>query len=224
MALLYNEEEYTWKVKDLFLDHISGFGFFSHRFRHLWEVGMYLYWQIKDCPDLSGCCGGTHHTRKQVHGCRRGTVLFLLKRNRSCHAGESFTIPDPKRSDPWDSLWATRQYPIWTGKVDWQGFDCPVLSGITLWTSIPENLLFNKGWINMSVELKLPPIYSQKWKRLLSGSDQAEVNRISRRRRPSGKKVISLSDRYPEGAFRYDRCRTTPLPIMDWTQRNVPIL
>ena len=28
----------------------------------------------------------------------------------------------------------------------------------------------------MSVELKLPPIYHRKWKRLLSGSDQAEVN------------------------------------------------
>lgn len=34
-----------------------------------------------------------------VHECRLGTVLFLLKWNRSCRAGKDFTIPDLKRSD-----------------------------------------------------------------------------------------------------------------------------
>ena len=82
---------------------------------------MYLYWQIKDCSDLPGCCDGTHRTRMQVHGCRRGTVLFLLKWNRSCEFKNNIPLMwpvgvEPTCSDPHSDgltaiLWP--QYLLW---------------------------------------------------------------------------------------------------------------
>ena len=57
----------------------------------------------------------------------------------------------------------------------------------------------------MSVELKLPPIYQAEVNLYHTGGD-----------RPAKSNLIS--DRYPEGAFRYDRCRTTPFPL--WTEHK----
>lgn len=100
MALLYNEEEYTWKVKrPLSGSHIGirillpqiqtpmGSGYVPLLTDQGLPRSVRMLWRNTSYPKAS--------TRMQTRD-----SAVLLKRNRSCHAGESFTIPDPKRSDP----------------------------------------------------------------------------------------------------------------------------
>lgn len=68
----------------------------------------------------------------------------------------------------------------------------------------------------MSVELKLPPIYHRNGKDCYLDPIRQKLIYITPEE-PSGKSNL-ISDRYPEGAFRYDRCRTTPFPL--WTEHK----